>query len=317
MQLSKYISDLLYRYECVMVPNFGGFVSNTVSSQLDEVTQQFTPPTKNISFNIHLQQNDGLLINHIAKSLNISYDEASKLIQNTIDNWNADLQESPLLLNNIGQFTLENEQLNFEPINSVNYLASSFGLSDVDVNYVLRHSVATTNVAVDEPDNDKVEEPVLAPKKTYTKYIAAAAIFAGVFIAGNTYINSLVHKQEIVAQQEITTKIQQASFNVLSPLPAITVLIEKKEIEVETPSVPEITHYKYHIIAGAFKDAENAAKKVAHLTKKGYDPKIIGLNKWGLTQVSYASFNDKNEATNMLNSIRNKDNKHAWLFINP
>lgn len=315
MQLSKYISDLLYRYECVMVPNFGGFVSNTISSQLDEVTQQFTPPTKNISFNIHLQQNDGLLVNHIAKSLTISFDEAAKLVQNTVENWNADLQNAPLLLNKIGQFTLENEQLTFEPINSVNYLASSFGLSDVDVNYVLRHSVATTSIDIEEQDN-QTEEPVIVRKKTYTKYIVAAAIFAGFFIGGNLYVNNLTDKQEIAAQQEITHQIQQASFNILSPLPAITVIVEKEEIKVETPSVPEITTHKYHIIAGAFKDVDNAAKKVNFLVNKGYNAQIIGLNKWGLTQVSYASFNNRKEAINTLNTIRKKDNKHAWLFIN-
>ena len=315
MQLSKYISDLLYRYECVMVPNFGGFVSNTISSQLDEATQQFTPPTKNISFNIHLQQNDGLLVNHIATSLNVSFDEAAKLVQNTVENWNADLQNAPLLLNDIGQFTLENEQLTFEPIHNINYLASSFGLSDVDVNYVLRHTVATS-IDTEEEISD-VEEAVFVRKKTYTKYIAAAAIFVGLFIAGNTYVNNLAHQQDIVAQQEITNQIQQASFNILSPLPSIRVTVEKEEKEVLTSKVSIIKADKYHIIAGAFKDAENAAKKVSILTKKGYDAQIMGLNKWGLTQVSYASFNDKKEAINSLNTIRKKDNKHAWLFINP
>lgn len=295
MQLSKYISDLLYRYECVMVPNFGGFVSNTMASQLNNQNHRFTPPTKNISFNVNLQQNDGLLVNHIAKSLNISFDEAALRIQKTVENWNQDLQKSPLLLQNIGQFTLVDDQLSFEPIDKINYLTSSFGLSDVDANYVLRNNIVT-------PQQEIVR------KKSYSKYVAAAAVIAGLFIGGNVYVNNLANQQDIVAQQDLTTQIQQASFNILTPLPSVTLKVEKKEAEKIT--------YKYHIIAGAFKEEANAAKKVALLNKKGYKASIIGLNKWGLTQVSYESFNSKRDAINTLNKIRKVDNKHAWLFIN-
>ncbi len=307
MQLSKYISDLLYRYECVMVPQFGGFVSNTISSQIDN-NHQFTPPTKNISFNVNLQQNDGLLVNHIAKSLNISFDESATQVQNTIENWKSDLQNAPLLLPNIGQFTIENDQLTFEPISELNYLTSSFGLSDVDANFVLRNNIITPG---------EVEVAVVTQKKSYRKYIVAAAIIGGLFIGGNTYINKITNQQEIAAQQTITNQIQEASFNILNPLPSITLRVEKKIVEEEVlDAISEEKKYKYHIIAGAFKDVNNAVKKVNILHKKGYEASIIGVNKWGLTQVSYAAFNDKKEAINTLNAIRVKDNKHAWLFIN-
>lgn len=293
MQLSKYISDLLYRYECVIVPNFGGFVSNTIPSKRNIENHQFTPPTKTISFNINLQKNDGLLINHIAKSLNISFDNAAAMVQNTVENWQNNLQESPLLLNNIGQFTLENGQLVFEPLNKINYLTSSFGLSDVSADYILRNNIVTPKTEV---------------KRSYGKYFATAAVVAGLFFASSLYVQQQINQQEIVDQQEVTNQIQQASFNILKPLPAVTLTVEKEAAE-------EIS-YKYHIIAGAFKEPENAIKKVDLLKEKGFSASIIGLNKWGLTQVSYASFNNKRDAINTLNSIRKKDNKHAWLFIN-
>ncbi|MDO6736771.1 SPOR domain-containing protein [Wenyingzhuangia sp. 2_MG-2023] len=298
MQLSKYISELLYRYECVMVPSFGGFVSNKISSQIKVENHQFTPPTKNISFNVNLQQNDGLLVNHVATSLKITFDEALEMIKKEVHVWQQDLKKSPLLLQNIGQFTLENNQLSFEPIHKINYLTSSFGLSDVDANYVLRHTVATPEVEI--------------VKKSYQKYMAAAAVVAiGVFVGGTAYVNKVKNNQEVVAQKDITAKIQQASFNILQPLPSVTLTVEK---EVEQVAVDEL--HKYHIIAGAFKDAENAAKKVESLNAKGYNASIIGVNKWGLTQVSYASFQDKRTAVNTLNKIKREDNKYAWLLIN-
>lgn len=293
MQLSKYISDLLYRYECVIVPNFGGFVSNTIPSKRNAENHQFTPPSKTISFNINLQKNDGLLIDHIAKSLNLSFDNAAAMVQSTVENWQSTLQENPLLLNNIGQFTLENEQLVFEPLNKINYLTSSFGLSDVSADYILRNNIVTPKTVV---------------KKSYTKYFAGAAVIAGLFFAGSVYMQQQVNQQEIANQQAVTNQIQQASFNILKPLPAVTLTVEKEVVEETT--------YKYHIIAGAFKEAKNANKKVEQLKNKGFNASIIGLNKWGLTQVSYASFNSKRDAINTMNAIRKKDNKHAWLFIN-
>ncbi len=311
MQLSKYISDLLYRYECVMIPNFGGFVSNTISSTLD-THHQFTPPTKNISFNVNLQQNDGLLINHIAKSLHISFDEAAKQVQETVQQWKEHLQNTTLVLNNIGTFALENEQILFEPSHTVNYLASSFGLQNVHADFVLRNNIVTP------------EEVVSKQKKSYKKYIVAAAVVGGLFISSNLYINHLTNQQEIAAQEKITQQIEQASFNILTPLPTLTLTIEKEEVEkevnVETVALEdatsEIRSQKYHIIAGAFKDVNNAIKKVTFLNQKGYNAQIIGVNKWGLTQVSYAAFDNKRNAINQLNSIRKKDNKHAWLYIN-
>jgi len=279
-----------------MVPNFGGFVSNTIATQIDSKNHTFTPPSKNISFNVNLQQNDGLLINYIAKSLSITFDEAALETQKTVDNWKEDLQKKPLFLPNIGHFTSLNDQLSFEPIKKINYLTSSFGLTNVDATYILRNPVISS-------------ENKVVSKKKYPRYMVAAAIFAGLFIGGNSYINNLADQQEIANQQEITNQIQQASFTILTPLPSVTLKIEKEEEKLVEAS------HKYYIIGGAFKEPKNAAKKVTLLNKKGYNSTLMGLNKWGLTQVSYASFNDKNKAINTLNKIRRTDNKHAWLYI--
>jgi len=67
MQLETYISDLLYRYDCVTVPELGAFLTNRVSAKVHESTHTFYPPKKLLSFNEQLQNNDGLLANYIAE----------------------------------------------------------------------------------------------------------------------------------------------------------------------------------------------------------------------------------------------------------
>jgi len=103
-------------------------------------------------------------------------------------------------------------------------------------------------------------------------------------------------------QQQVEKKIQEATFVINNPLPAITLNVTKET-------------FNYHIIAGAFREPENAEKKLQELLEKGYDAKILGVNKWDLTQVSFNSFNSENEAINSLNDIHKTESKDAWLLI--
>ena len=56
MNLATYIKDLLYRYDCVIVPDFGGFVTKRISAKISENTHQFFPPSKQLSFNRNLNK---------------------------------------------------------------------------------------------------------------------------------------------------------------------------------------------------------------------------------------------------------------------
>ena len=98
MKLSNYISDLLYRYECVIVPNFGGFVTNNQSAKIDKISQTLQPPYKQITFNSHLKNNDGLLANHIAAAEKIPYECALNFIQFEIESWQKKLINEELEL---------------------------------------------------------------------------------------------------------------------------------------------------------------------------------------------------------------------------
>ncbi len=66
--IEYYISQLLYKNDCVIVMNFGGFVCRSISANINQITGVLTPPNKSILFNSQLKENDGLLINHIAQA---------------------------------------------------------------------------------------------------------------------------------------------------------------------------------------------------------------------------------------------------------
>ena len=83
--IEKYISDLLYDNDCVIIMGFGGFVCNQKYAKLDEETGILSPPNKTILFNSQLKENDGLLINHISKHEKISQEDAKNEVLKFVD----------------------------------------------------------------------------------------------------------------------------------------------------------------------------------------------------------------------------------------
>ncbi|WP_196887066.1 SPOR domain-containing protein [Aureivirga sp. CE67] len=308
------IADLLYRYDCVIVPNFGGFICSETSATLDEITHTFTPPTKKITFNKYLSENDGLLANYIAKQNKITYDEAMLKIEETISEWNSSIKAGTLELSGIGSFSLDqNENLVFEPSNDINYLRSSFGLSSFVSPPIKREEekVVEEKPVIKLPRAEKVEEKEATPTnyKTYIKYAAGIALLFGLYSAGNYFYEEKELETEFAdsskQQENIEKKIQEATFYVGNPLPAITLNIGLK---------PKAETLNYHIVAGSFRQMKNADKKINELSKKGFSAKVIGKNKWDLIQVAFASFKTKEEALTTLNKIKKEGYKDAWLL---
>lgn len=299
MNLANYINDLLYRYDCVIVPDFGGFVTNTIGAKLDETTHTFYPPTKQITFNSHLKHNDGLLANYIASSLDISFDKASAAISLAVIKWQNEIQSKSIAIENIGVLSLNAEkQFIFEPKNTTNYLTTSFGLSSFESSSIKRYKEQVKPLVVATKEDAKKGIPV------FIKYAATAAILLTLGFAGyNGYEQNEQQKAFINQEKALEKKIQSATFIISNPLPTLELTVVK---EKATP---------YHVVAGAFQFPENAEKKVKELIAKGYNSKIIGKNKWGLTQVTFNSFSDKNDAINNLYAIQKTVSKDAWLLI--
>ena len=296
MATANYIKDLLYRYDCVIVPNFGGFVTNRISARIDADSNTFYPPTKEVGFNSHLTHNDGLLANYIASSENISFEQANAKISKIVADWNSTIKTETIVLDNVGSFSLnEKNQLIFSPTNTINYLTSSFGLTSFESNEIARTAEKVIPLV---PLNQSRKTPV------FIKYAAAAAVFLAFGYVGWTgYENKQDQLNFAKDQKQLEQKIQTATFVIESPLPTIELNVDK---ELPKP---------YHVIAGAFQFTENAEKKVNQLKSKGFKAIILGKNKWGLTQVAYASFYKKTDAFKSLASVRKTDSKDAWLLV--
>lgn len=309
MQLETYISDLLYRYDCVTVPGFGAFLTQRVSAKVHESTHTFYPPKKALSFNEQLLQNDGLLANYIAEIEKLPYTTALNNLSNKIKSIKTLLADGETIqLKNIGELVLNADgKIEFDPSRHINYLTDSFGLShftSVDVN---------REIYIEDVENIEVYAPIILTSKkransNWVKYAAAAVFVIGLSsLAVVTYSkNNTITNQNQLAQEEaneqLDAKVQEATFVISNPLPAATLNIEKQS-------------GNFHIVAGAFRVEANSDKKVNQLKNKGYKARTIGVNRYGLHEVVYGSYNSREEAQQELFKIRREHNRDAWLLI--
>jgi hypothetical protein len=321
MKIEKYISELLYRYQCVGVPGFGAFLCEWQSAQVIVSQNSFVPPKKVISFNSHIKNNDGLLANHIALQEKISYENALSKIQTQVVFWLEKLEnKESLVLENIGEiFSNSEHNFVFKPNTAINYLTDSFGLAGFNSPEIVRANQITSEVEpiVEAPvsiDNTVEEETPVIPlngknrTKNWMKYAAAVAVFASAGTYGyKMYFDYTIEQQtsivEKTVQEKINQKLQEATFVIPNPINAVDLTLEETHTE------------KYHVVAGAFRSKQNAIKAMNDLISKGFEAHLLTENKYGLIPVAFGSFSNLNEAQNLKTEIKAKDSVEAWLLI--
>jgi hypothetical protein len=308
VQLETYISDLLYRYECVVIPDFGAFLTQRESARIHESTNTFYPPKKVLSFNEQIQKNDGLLVHYISDVEKIPFETALIKIRKRIKSLKSYLiQGETLTFDNIGDIFLSKDgKIQFEPSYHLNYLTDSFGLSQF-VSPDVTREVYKEEVEALEETVPLIITPEKRKERPYLRYAAVALIALTIGSLGMSkyYVNQIENHNQLAQEQankELESRIQEATFIIENPLPAITLNVDKQE-------------GRYHIVAGAFRIEQNSFKKVKQLQKLGYNARKIGVNKYGLHEVVYESFEDRIEALKALRKIRYNHNKAAWLLI--
>ena len=317
MKIEKYISGLLYRYQCVSIPGFGAFLSEWQSAQIAEGHNSFVPPRKVISFNSNIKTNDGLLANHIALQEKISYETALAKIQTQVVFWLEKLQNKEVLtLENIGEvFSNSENNLVFKPNTSVNYLVDSFGLSGFNSPEIIRENQTqngTETISISQPIAEN-ETPVIPlvqtkPNTNWLKYAAAIAVFSTVGTYGyKMYYDYTIDQKTILVeksvQEKINQKLQEATFVLPNPMAAVDLTLEEKP------------NAKYHVVAGAYRSEQNANKAMKQLVSQGFDAHLLTKNKYGLIPVAFGSYSNLKEAQNLKLQIKAKDSIDAWLLI--
>ncbi len=315
MVVEHYISELLYRYNCVMVPEFGAFLTQMKSAVLIQASNTFYPPSKLISFNEQVSSNDGLLVSYISDTEKLSYEEALVKVSQIVKNWKIKLQKGERLeLANIGELWLNaNQKLQFQPFGKTNYLTASFGLSSVVSHPVTREVLKEKVVALEEkiPFVFTPEKRETVSFRPYLKYAAIALLTVSLGLTGFRLYKESAEKQQLAAedaQEQVSKRIQEATFFDTAPMELPTLSLDV----ISTPK--KKVGRVHHIVAGAFRFKKNAEKKMRQLKRRGFNPAYIGTNPHGLHMVTYDSYTDVDEALNALRLVKRTQSSDAWLL---
>lgn len=194
INIANHISHLLFEHDCVIIPDFGGFVGNYKPSRLDRVTHRFSPPSKEISFNKNLVQNDGLLANRISSVESIPFEEAGVILKKYSEEIKGALSSGKKVdVGEVGSlFSDEYGNYHFEPAEVKNFLADSFGLNpfhlvpvynEPKIENTLRNKTVDYKFSDRLPQNEKAPVPNQAivnsrgvKRKRGIIYIAAAVV---------------------------------------------------------------------------------------------------------------------------------------------
>jgi nucleoid DNA-binding protein len=318
MKISEHIKTLLFQEDCVIIPEFGGFVGKYQEAKVDFQKSKLSPPVKIIAFNQKLQENDGLLIKHIAKAEKITYQQAETQVQDFVNRFKTALSQGKKVnLPDIGSFKIEKSVLVFSPENSINFHADAYGLESFEFPML---STAKTQMPTPrkkqlEPVKSKKRRPNLVPLLVGLPIVALLA-YTPIYFQNHEMTN----KQE-TAGLSIPIKIQKQS-------PEMETLhLQKKNLEIneaiETPAQSPVTPQvqanqtssgNVYLIAGSFASYENAETAAAEYQQMGYQTQILPETQ-GMNRVAIKSYQTIDEAYAELNQLRNAvGNSGLWIL---
>ncbi|MEI6124224.1 MAG: SPOR domain-containing protein [Bacteroidota bacterium] len=351
MHVLQYISELLLRHDCVIVPDFGGFIANHVSAKIHPVTHRFMPPTKEIIFNSGLKHNDGLLANYIAQKEGITYNHAIGKIAVFVKDCQSTLTNSKkLIIEKVGIIIVdEDNNLQFNADKSINYLLSSYGLTEFISPAIRREGIekriekafAETKVFRSEHKSKNrfakiaiISIPAAAVvvmgflnigtiQDVATNYSSIFNIFstqpkaATLAAVNHKELHSDIKWQnpfDVSSQTEKTNSIIYPSFTNNTSTPEPVVKPEKDTAE-NTSTSTVVSACKFFIIGSCNRDKTLAEHYKSKLIEKGFTrANIIEPKNGGLYKVYIDCFDSEASAQAGLNSVQQKENSNAWLL---
>ncbi len=344
MKIEEHISELLFEHDCVIVPDFGGFVCNYSPANIDPVKHLFEPPAKRILFNKGLTRNDGLLAHHISGKFKMPYAEALNAISKEVTRYKQDIgKDKRLTLDNIGLLYVdERGNIIFQQDNKLNYLADSFGLS------------AFYHLPIAEKEKTEQEAaviPIYNERKKERTYVAAAVI--AVLVVSAFFFNILEKQTNMrfssfnffnrkeaaqyvyspsrykplpteVTSQPFHTVVSDAPKTVMASAPVAvptpvtpkTAAVSTKTVPVTNNSITTVSNSKYLIIVGSFSIKENADNLIAEFSKQNLHLSIVGRNPAGLYMVGYGNFQTHDAAIAERENFSKKFGKDSWIKSN-
>lgn len=352
MALERDLHDLLYLHDCVIVPEWGGFLTHYRPARLDEARRVIQPPGKELSFNRHLVRNDGLLADRLAKREGIGFDAAVHRIDAEVAGWREALaRQGRLELPHIGIFFRDAEDnLQFDPDKRSNYLRDAHGLRPLPAIPVERAAPRPVQPVLHPREQPPAVPEVLAARGWSWAAAASAALvigaaawwalqmdgsgsgqwsgFAPVTRSAPVYVppsDDAGFAVEVPASFALPAGETGVANVPLAPKDSVRLVVDlsvdaRRTAPADTtrvavrPLAAGTGPLRYHVVGGCFAQPENADKMLADLLAKGFPARRL-KQRGALFPVAYGSFANRAEAVALMGQVRQQQGPSAWLLV--
>lgn len=167
IEFARHIEILLLDNDCVIVPGFGGFITNLASSRREVSENQFLPPYRTIGFNPAMKLNDGLLVQSYMVAYDASYPEAVRLVESKVNSLIGLLEANGSYeLHGIGTLFQDiNGKYSFTPIEAGLLSPTIYGLSSFEflaLDFIIKQE-ENEKLSHEIDNSTKKKETVLEP----------------------------------------------------------------------------------------------------------------------------------------------------------
>ncbi|MGV8092444.1 MAG: SPOR domain-containing protein [Mangrovibacterium sp.] len=302
MELLAFIKELLLLNDCVIIPGFGGFVSNYQPAGLQ--VSRFTPPAKTVSFNKKLNFNDGLFINYIADKEGINYFLASRKVNLLVEEMNYRLTDGEeICIPEVGTLRYDDhENLIFTPRITSNLNPDSFGL--ISFNYEPLSARKQARKPVPQAKRDAAQ--IIFQKRTLQKVLIAVPLLVALAVTPLKNYKDYLQESNLGGITKMMTISEPVSHKET---------MAKEEVAITETAKDPVSDHAYFIIGGSFKSEENALSFLSFLKDKGYPAINLGIIK-GLHYIAIESFATIDEAQQAQRDYTSKSpDSGAWIYI--
>ena len=331
---------MLLSNDCVIVPDFGGFMAHHVEARKDGADGMLLPPARTIGFNPKLTINDSLLAQSYVECYDISYPEALVRIGDEVRELRQHLEnDGSYELHGIGVIFLNGEgHYVFEPCEAGILTPALYGLSDFEMQSLCELDEKQVEASTNKQQGSKLMdigqmssetmsgEQVSDAKKElgrnvviFWRTIAAACVAALVFLL---YPSSLENNHQLVTASAVNVELLQRVLPKAEVTADGTVASEPKVLQpsgnanyqARKVATTQSSLEGYVIVLASRVSPNNARTYVEMLNRQGYtEAKVVsGAHD---TKVVYGFYVEREEACHVLKSLRkNTEFAEAWIM---
>lgn len=333
--IERHLFHLLFQEDAIDIPGFGRIEVQSFDAEIQSQSGLCLPPSRRLTFS-PISKKSQVLLNHLVRYEGLTYDSATKILEETTRNWKSELNQGKRLrLEGIGSFSKTGLQWVFQASVEANFLPEAFGLPIFRVN-----PLSIGNSISKEPKYNFEKESILNRKRNerWLRPARTAAVMVGIvslLALGTTkddyreMIQNASFKpnwESIQNQIKSWVNFSPNNNSNTSILPAQTIKNFSQDIQIEDSkkisknnplknkihSDKSLQTESFSLVVGAFADINNAERLAKSLKSDGFPASLI-KKEGELTKVSILSYTNKASAQSKKLSLAERF-PGVWIY---